>query len=166
MESNVLPTLLTCYQLTRTTNLTKRNVYQICSVRLKCQCVFFIVMANSRSDTAPENFLISSSNDISHFTNPLKCQLCMLPKQSFHCAACITTGNFINSNNPHERWVNFAAPFLLRITNNDFDNFINCVCTSSPVFKLGSLRNNWTIWTLNRHTKHWTPDAANCCTIE
>ncbi|KAJ6639230.1 Beclin 1-associated autophagy-related key regulator [Pseudolycoriella hygida] len=61
-------------------------------------------MANSRSDTAPENFLISSSNDISHFSNSLKCELCMLPKQSFYCAPCISTGNFVHSNNPHERF--------------------------------------------------------------
>lgn len=57
-------------------------------------------MANSRSEDAPENFLISSSSQLS---NPLKCGMCLLPKQSFHCAACITTGNFIHSNNPHER---------------------------------------------------------------
>ncbi|XP_037029579.1 beclin 1-associated autophagy-related key regulator [Bradysia coprophila] len=69
-------------------------------------------MANSRSENAPENFLISSSNDISHFSNHLKCQLCMLPKQSFHCAACITTGNFIHSNNPHERFAEKQLNYL------------------------------------------------------
>lgn len=48
---------------------------------------------------APKSFMVENEQDSNYLRDALRCSLCFVNRKSFHCANCITTGDFKNSMN-------------------------------------------------------------------